>query len=76
VSSLHVPVRPTWLCAGCGWEYPCHTRRAQLAAEYEEAPVSLAVFMGVQFADAAEDLANARPGDLYARFLGWVREPR
>ncbi len=71
--SMHLPIRPGWVCAGCGLTWPCSTRRQQLVAEYEGARVSLALLMAAYFADAANDLPYAQAGDLYARFLGWVR---
>jgi hypothetical protein len=61
------------MCAGCGRNWPCHTRRAQLLAEFDGAPVSLGLLMGAQFAQAAHDLPVEPAGALYARFLGWIR---
>jgi hypothetical protein len=71
--SAHQPIRPGWLCSGCGAEWPCRTRRMQLLAEYEHAPVSLALYAGATFVDAAQDLAGAPAGSLYHRFVAWVR---
>lgn len=73
MTSLHVPIRPGWTCAGCGRNWPCHTRRAQLLAEFDRATVSLGLLMGAHFAQAAQDLPVAPAGELYTRFLGWVR---
>ena len=69
---MHQPMRPSWRCAGCGDEWPCPSRRAALAAEYDGAWVSLALSTNVLFADAAGDLPNAPAGALFRRFLGWV----
>jgi hypothetical protein len=52
------------------------SRRQQLAAEYQDAPVSLALLMSSQFVDAAEDLHSVPAGELRNRFLGWMRSPR
>nr|WP_145775824.1 hypothetical protein [Micromonospora olivasterospora] len=48
-------------------------RTQKLQAEYADAPVSLALYMGAQFARAAEDLTWAPAGTLHRRFLGWLR---
>src|SRR6266508_3181610 len=71
--SAHLPARPTWTCTGCGVDWPCPTRRAQLAAEFAEAPVSLGVYLGACLADAAGDLPAVPAGVLYHRFLAWLR---
>ena len=73
MSGLHVPMRPTWICAGCGDGWPCRTKRMQLTAEYDRAQVSLGLLMSAYFVDAAGDLPSSPCGALYARFLGWVR---
>lgn len=52
---------------------PCGTRRRELLAEYEDAPVSLAVYLGAQLVRATADLSWAPAGTLHRRFLGWVR---
>ncbi|MCW2642162.1 MAG: hypothetical protein JWP76_4468 [Dactylosporangium sp.] len=70
--SDHNAVRPDWLCGGCGQPWPCRTRQVQLLAEYDGALVSLALLMGTYFCDGAQELPDARAGDLYARFLGWL----
>ncbi|MEO3776458.1 hypothetical protein ABGB16_06320 [Micromonospora sp. B11E3] len=41
--------------------------------EFADAPMSLALYMGAQFARAAEDLTWAPAGTLHRRFLGWLR---
>ncbi len=71
--SAHVPQRLTWLCAGCGDDWPCRTRRRQLLAEYTGAPVSLGLLMASALVDAMADLPAEPAGELYERFLGWVR---
>jgi hypothetical protein len=74
--SSHVPVRPTWTCAGCSSAWPCDTRRAELLAEYDRAPVSLSLFLAACLVDAARDLPYASAGDLYGRFVGWMWQRR
>jgi hypothetical protein len=69
----HVPVRPVWMCAGCGADWPCATRRAELAAEFADAPVSLTLYLGGCLVTAARDLPLTRAGKLHYQFLGWTR---
>ncbi|MET7962508.1 hypothetical protein ABZ356_23815 [Micromonospora zamorensis] len=71
--STHDPVLPIWSCGGCGAPWPCFTRRRELSAEFGEAPVSLALYMGAQLVRASADLTWAPAGALHRRFLGWVR---
>ncbi|MFV2127536.1 hypothetical protein ACFHWS_23810 [Micromonospora sp. LOL_013] len=68
--TLHRPVRPTWMCAGCGLPWPCQTRRLELLAEYAGAVVSLSVYMAACLLDAMADLPDYRCGYLYSRFIG------
>ena len=70
--TAHTPVPPLWSCAGCSLPWPCTTRRQELLALYDEAPVSLALYLGRCFIDAAQDLSWAPAGTLYRRFLGWL----
>jgi hypothetical protein len=74
--SAHNAIRPGWSCGGCGQPWPCHTRRAQLIAEFDAAPVSLALLMSTYFCEAAQELADIPAGTLHARFLGWLRPYR
>ncbi|MFF5171639.1 hypothetical protein ACFY3U_03270 [Micromonospora sp. NPDC000089] len=71
--TTHGPVPPTWSCGGCGLPWPCETRRRELRAEFDRAPVSLALYMGSHLVSAAADLAWLPAGALHRRFLGWVR---
>ncbi|MFU8855099.1 hypothetical protein ACNAW0_29660 [Micromonospora sp. SL1-18] len=71
--STHGPVLPTWTCGGCGGPWPCPTRRRELRAEYADAPVSLALYLGAQLVRASADLHWLPAGALHRRFLGWVR---
>lgn len=70
--SSHLPMRPAWVCSGCGGDWPCHTKRLQLRAEFLGAPVSLALYLSACFIEAAHSNPQARVGELYTRFLGWV----
>ncbi|WP_410813712.1 hypothetical protein [Micromonospora sp. 067-2] len=44
-----------------------------MTAEFDQAPVSLALYMGAQLVRASADLTWAPAGLLHRRFLGWVR---
>ncbi|MGC9666163.1 hypothetical protein ACNTMW_06340 [Planosporangium sp. 12N6] len=72
--NVHVPIRPLWVCAGCGAPWPCETRRHQLGAEFDGTPVSLGLLMGGYFVDCCADLPNRAVGELYGRFLGWLTQ--
>ncbi|MGI5212916.1 hypothetical protein [Plantactinospora sp. CA-290183] len=71
--TTHGPVRPLWRCGGCGAAWPCPTRKRELRAEFDGAPVSLGLYLGAQFVRAARDLPRSPAGALHRRFLGWLR---
>ncbi|MGW0216412.1 hypothetical protein ACWDXH_18675 [Micromonospora chokoriensis] len=71
----HGPVMPIWSCGGCNLPWPCPTRRRELRAEYADAPVSLALYLGAYLIQASEDMAWAPAGTLHRRFIGWTRQP-
>ncbi|MET8308489.1 flavin reductase [Micromonospora sp. NPDC005173] len=71
--TAHRPVPQAWTCGGCGSDWPCQTRRRELVAEYDRAPVSLALYLAAQLVDATRDLAHVPAGYLHHRFLGWIR---
>jgi hypothetical protein len=70
VTAFHLPARPAWTCVVCGDDYPCATRRAQLLADFDGAPVQLAVFMSRDYLDATTELPAAK--NLHVRFF-WYR---
>lgn len=70
--TAHQPLRPNWPCAGCGYPWPCPSRRRQLLGEYANAPVSLALVLGSAFVKAAADLRSRPAGELHDRFMGWL----
>ena len=74
--TTHGPITPIWICGGCGMPWPCPTRRRQLQAEYADAPVSLALYLGAYLVQAAQDMPWTPAGVLHRRFLGWTREAR
>lgn len=71
--AAHVPIRPGWECAGCGRPWPCPDRRDRLLINYAGNRAALGVYLGLQLADATSDLRHHPAGDLYTRFLGWLR---
>ncbi|MCL7456811.1 flavin reductase [Micromonospora echinofusca] len=71
--TTHHPIKPAWTCGGCAGQWPCPTRRRELRAEYDRAPVSLALHLGAHLVDATQDLAHVPAGHLHHRFLGWTR---
>ncbi|GII23801.1 flavin reductase [Planosporangium mesophilum] len=75
MTALHTPLRPQWICVGCGCDWPCLTRPGQLAAEYDRARVCLSLVMSSYFVQASEDLYAVPAGELYVRFLGWMGSP-
>ncbi|MEV0457891.1 flavin reductase [Catellatospora methionotrophica] len=73
--SMHLPIRPDWMCAACGLQWPCPTRKRQLVAAYDGAHVSMILYLSGFFIEACEDMPLAASGALHRRFLGWRSEP-
>ena len=67
----HQPRRPDWRCTCCNREWPCVPARAYMLDSWE--PTSRAMTMGARLAQACQDMPDAPAGELYRRFLGWVR---
>ncbi|MER5607565.1 hypothetical protein AB0F93_10135 [Micromonospora tulbaghiae] len=72
--TTHGPVMPVWSCGGCDLPWPCPTRRRELRAEFADAPVSLALYLGAYLVQATEDVPGAPADALHRRFVGWTRE--
>ncbi|MEU8313691.1 hypothetical protein [Micromonospora sp. NPDC048169] len=72
--TTHGPVIPVWSCGGCALPWPCPTRKRELRAEYADAPVSLALYLGAHLVQATEDMYWMPAGVLHRRFLGWTRK--
>ena len=70
--SVHVALRPSWVCAGCGVPWPCPTRRRQLRAEYNGGRPELSALMGYYLDQAQSDVPSASPAGLDQRFVGWI----
>ncbi|MEV4661990.1 hypothetical protein AB0J85_08555 [Micromonospora echinofusca] len=71
--TTHGPVLTIWICGGCDAPWPCRTRQRELRAEFDGAPISLALYLGAQLVRASEDLTWVPAGALHQRFLGWLR---
>ncbi|MFE9690088.1 hypothetical protein [Micromonospora sp. NPDC005806] len=71
--TAHGPVMPIWSCGGCDLPWPCPTRKRELRAEYADAPVSLALYLGSYLVQATADMPWTPAGVLHRRFLGWTR---
>lgn len=69
----HSPVLPIWSCEGCGLPWPCPAERRRLHDQFADAPLTLALYLGSQFARASADLAWIPAERLHQRFLGWLR---
>ena len=57
----HLPMRPLWLCRRCGQPWPCGVAKLALVAEYEDAPVSLFLYLAGCLHDAIDDLHRLNP---------------
>ena len=71
--TTHDPVMPLWHCSGCQRPWPCPVRRRELRAEYDQASLSLALYLASHLMAATQDMAWASPTTLHRRFLGWLR---
>ncbi len=71
--TAHSPVPRAWTCSGCGLPWPCPTRKQELQAGYDRAPVSLTLYLGAHLVQATEDMPWTPAGILHQRFLGWTR---
>ena len=70
--TTHGPIMPIWSCGGCDLPWPCPTRKGKLRAEYADALVSLALYLGSYLIQATEDMPWTPAGVLHRRFLGWT----
>ena len=57
----------------CDVPWPCATAQRQLLAEYDGAPTSPGLYLAACMVEAAGHLPDLPSGELYARFLGWMR---
>jgi hypothetical protein len=73
MNDLHVPQRPGWECRACGQAWPCPVAKRCLQIEYTAEPVNVALYAAAQHAAAVVDLPGEPAGEMYARFVGWLR---
>ena len=76
---FHLPRRPSWDCVPCKEPWPCAPAKVDMAEEYANDQLSLAMYLNLQMLDAIDDFAATRapiPRDLFDRFLGWFRARR
>lgn len=69
----HRPTRPTWTCHNCGKPWPCDPARERLLRLVPA--LRLAVMMNARLEQAAGDLRDVPPGELWIRFVAWTRRP-
>lgn len=69
--SEHVVHRPSWDCRACGRPWPCDPAREYLAQRLDS--IGLAMYAWDHLDEAAGELPNAPPGELFERFLAWTR---
>jgi len=66
-------MRPSWACQECGGPWPCGAAWRDLATEYADTPVALAVYLAGCYLECLADPPAVPSEDLYFRFLGWIR---
>jgi hypothetical protein len=69
----HLLSRPTWLCTECHQPWPCGPARQRLTEESDGSRTALHMLMGGYLHDAAGELPDLSPDELWDRFQGWVR---
>lgn len=73
----HLPMRPLWLCRGCGAPWPCQPARLALLVEYRADRTALLIYLSTLMAEAGAQLSqlngSAVAEDLTERFLTWAR---
>jgi len=67
------PMRPAWLCRGCGRAWPCRTRRHALLQEHADTPNALHALMSAMADYATADLYDLPTAEVRARVSGWLR---
>lgn len=71
MSEKHIAARPSWDCLTCREPWPCWLARKALAASMPS--MQLGMFTWMCLEEAAGDLPDLTPADLYDRFLAWMR---
>jgi hypothetical protein len=66
----HAAERPSWQCRSCGEPWPCDPARDRLAAGMGR--VNLSVYMWSSLEEAARDMPDGPPQELFERFIRWT----
>ncbi len=72
----HMPQRPSWRCAVCGFDWPCATAKVALAELYPNDKTALMIYLTLRYWEAIDD--SSGPGGiklvthLRERFVGWT----
>jgi hypothetical protein len=78
IKTAHVPLRPAFDCANCGEPWPCVPAKVELTGEYQGDVIGLGQYLSLQLVDAMDQAALNHEwgpvGNLYDRFLGWMRQ--
>ncbi|MFC6023157.1 hypothetical protein ACFP2T_44285 [Plantactinospora solaniradicis] len=67
----HSPVRPEWNCSCGDRRWPCPRARELLLLTTDR--LSLAMYAADWMTDAARDLPDVTPAELFERFMRWTR---
>lgn len=69
----HLPERPSWDCRGCGLPWPCETARREAIDRYGVGTVGLGQWALEWLMEAAGELPQPHPRELWWRFVEWTR---
>ncbi|MBE1488876.1 hypothetical protein [Plantactinospora soyae] len=68
----HAAVRPDWTCSCGDQRWPCPDARMLLLRTTD--PCRLSTRAGDWMREAARDLSDVTPAELFERFLSWTRD--
>jgi hypothetical protein len=71
-SAEHAAVRPDWTCSCGDRRWPCPDARTLLRRTTD--PCRLAIRATDWMRDAARELSDVTPAELFERFLSWTRD--
>ncbi len=71
MSDEHLMVRPAWRCTCGAAQWPCARARSQLLKTRD--PLSLGMYASDWLREAATDLPESTPAELFDRFMRWTR---
>jgi hypothetical protein len=67
---VHMPTLPHWSCNMCPEPWPCAAAKQELLLDLGW--VRLPVYCSILLEQAAHDLTEADPRELWARFIAWT----